>query len=384
MMCKRRIVALLSVLMCLVSLAQGHISLFHLYEWTESPTGVVTVSAADPYYYGGWTVTLEPVADEGTMMAVNGLTLYDVAQPIEVDYHTGRVVLDATSDEPFATLTGSSTVVCDGETTRVDSVQRFYVVNEGWVTGGELQDVVGEVLADGTIHIAEGFAYYIETVRTTTITGSDGSSRTFTDEKDDVSLIFRDLTLLVPNGKHEFKVEATGETRTVDVYLQQSGDTVKVVNIYGYGAPEVLMVLDTEGNVTYPSQMLRDIPDNANPAGDGVWYNTNGSGTVTPTAITWGETVPSDGARTWQGWTNNKLYYIDGTEFVVPSAVTFDLGDVNHDGAVDVGDVTALINYILTGDDSGIFLSEANIDGDAEGTIDVGDVTALISIILGS
>lgn len=373
------------VLMCLVSLAQSRISLFHLYDWTESSTGVVTVTAGDPYYYGGWTVTLEPVANEGTMMAVNGLTLYDVAQPIAVDYRTGKVMLDATSDEPFATLTGSRTVETDGVTTRVDSVQHYYVVNEGWVTGGELQDVEGEVFADGTIHIADGFAYYIETERTTTITGRDGESRTFTDVSHDVSRIFRDLTLLVPNGKHEYTVETTGETRIVDVYMTQSGDTVKVVNIYGFGAPEVAMVLNSDGTVTYPSQMLRDIPDSTNPAGDGVWYNVNGDGNATPAAITWGQTRPSDGAQTWQqGWSNNKLYFTDGTEFVVPSAEVFDLGDVNHDGAIDVGDVTALINYILSGDESGIFLSEANVDGDDAGVFDVGDVTALISLILTS
>lgn len=384
MMSKRRIVALMCVLMCLVSQAQSRISLFHLYDWTESPTGVVTVSAGDPFYYGGWTVTLEPVADEGTLMAVNGLTLYDVAQPIAVDYRTGTVVLDATSDEPFATLTGSHTVVTDGVTTRVDSVQHFYVVNEGWVTGGELADVVGEVLADGTIHIADGFAYYIETELTTTITERDGSMRTFTDERSDVSRIFRELTLLVANGKHEYTVESTGERRTVDVCLQQSDNVVKVVNIYGYGAPEVCMVLNTDGTVSYPSQLVRDIPNSASPAGEGVWRNSNGDGVVTPAAITWGETVPTDGAQTWPGWTDNRLYYTDGTNFVVPGTEVFELGDVNHDGYVDVGDVTALISYILSGDESVIYLSEANVDGDAEGTIDVGDVTALIAIILGS
>jgi hypothetical protein len=383
-MSKRRIVALMSVLVCLVSLAQGRISLFHLYDWNESPTGVVTVTAADPYYYGGWTVTLDPVADDGTLMAVNGLTLYDVAQPLVVDYRTGQVLLDATSEEPFATVTGSKTVVADGVTTQVDSVQRFYVVNEDWVTGGELQDVTGVVLADGTINIAGGFAYYIETERTMTITGRDGTSRTLTDETSDVSRIFRDLTLLVPNGKHEYTVEATGEKRTVDVCLQQHGDTVKVVNIYGYGAPAVEMVLNTDATVSYASQMLRDIPGAASPGGEGLWRNTNADGNVTATAITWGQTIPTDGVQNWPGWTDNKLYYTDGTEFVVPTAQIFDLGDVNHDGSVDVADVTLLINYILSGDDSSIFLSEANVDGDANASIDVGDVTALIAVILGN
>jgi hypothetical protein len=59
------------------------------------------------------------------------------------------------------------------------------------------------------------------------------------------------------------------------------------------------------------------------------------------------------------------------------------LGDVNHDRAIDVGDVTMLISAILNGSDvSGFYLSEANCDRDEGESIDVGDVTALISRIL--
>ena len=55
-------------------------------------------------------------------------------------------------------------------------------------------------------------------------------------------------------------------------------------------------------------------------------------------------------------------------------------GDVNGDGTVDVGDVTALIAYVLTGDDEGIILENAQCDSSED--IDVGDVTALITRIL--
>ena len=55
-------------------------------------------------------------------------------------------------------------------------------------------------------------------------------------------------------------------------------------------------------------------------------------------------------------------------------------GDVNGDGFIDVGDVTALIGYILTENTDGVIL--ANAQCDLEEGIDVGDVTALIYYIL--
>ena len=55
-------------------------------------------------------------------------------------------------------------------------------------------------------------------------------------------------------------------------------------------------------------------------------------------------------------------------------------GDVNGDEMIDVADVTALIGYILSGDDEGIIL--ANAQCDLAENIDVGDVTALINFIL--
>lgn len=82
--------------------------------------------------------------------------------------------------------------------------------------------------------------------------------------------------------------------------------------------------------------------------------------------------------------------YIDGTHATSNvEAVTllesgdhgYQPGDVNHDGAVDVGDVTLTISYIL-GNTTGDFCEIcANVNSD-EG-IDVADVTAIIAIILG-
>jgi len=55
-------------------------------------------------------------------------------------------------------------------------------------------------------------------------------------------------------------------------------------------------------------------------------------------------------------------------------------GDVDGDGSVGIADVTALIDYILTGVDSGINLAVADVDQD--GNVGIADVTALIDYIL--
>lgn len=55
-------------------------------------------------------------------------------------------------------------------------------------------------------------------------------------------------------------------------------------------------------------------------------------------------------------------------------------GDVNNDGEINISDVTALIDYLLTGNDSFISTQYSDVDGD--GNINISDVTALIDILL--
>ena len=55
-------------------------------------------------------------------------------------------------------------------------------------------------------------------------------------------------------------------------------------------------------------------------------------------------------------------------------------GDVNSDGKVDINDMTALINYLLTGDSTGLDLDNADVNGD--GRVDISDVTEMINRLL--
>lgn len=365
----------------------SRICFIHQYGWEESPTGAVQVEQYDPFSIGGWTTMLAEGSEQGYLVLQGGMTTYEVDQPIKVDYEAGTVTLEATN-EPFATVDlGSETTSSAGATVTVETIQHFYLVNEAWIMNeGDLADVVGRILDDGSMVIEDGFGYYIEEVKTTTIT-SKGTTRVMSDTTRSVSLIYRDTRLVKPNGKHEFVNESNGETRSCDVYMYQSNDTVYVMNLYGYGYGENYMVVTEEGTMSYPQQPLRDIVDADYPGGDGMWYNNSvvdgqtvagNEGEVTPEAITWGLTRPGDKDGLWYGWDNNRLYFTDGQSFVLP--VTTLRGDVNSSGTVEIADVTSLIDALLSGDQS--LINIKNSDVSLDGEITIGDVTLLIDFLL--
>ncbi len=55
-------------------------------------------------------------------------------------------------------------------------------------------------------------------------------------------------------------------------------------------------------------------------------------------------------------------------------------GDVNGDGAVNIADVAAMIDYLLNGDESSILLINADVNKD--GTVNIADVAAMIDYLL--
>lgn len=77
--------------------------------------------------------------------------------------------------------------------------------------------------------------------------------------------------------------------------------------------------------------------------------------------------------------------YIDDSEsdwsniqyVTLPVVPTFEPGDVNQDGRITIADVTALINFLLTGDEW-----PQSADVDQNGTLAIKDVTDLINILL--
>ena len=83
-------------------------------------------------------------------------------------------------------------------------------------------------------------------------------------------------------------------------------------------------------------------------------------------------TVDNQSAMLYQEADQWMYFYFAAPEYL--------LGDVNNDGAVDINDVTALIDYLLTGSEDGVNLLAADMNTD--GDVDINDVTALIDYLL--
>ncbi len=100
------------------------------------------------------------------------------------------------------------------------------------------------------------------------------------------------------------------------------------------------------------------------------------------TDVIWPSNQPATGHYNIYGiicLVNGRLEFnpIKFEKYVEP---TFLRGDVDNSGEVKIGDVTALINYLLSGDATSINLLAA--DCDQNGEIKIGDVTALINYLL--
>jgi len=76
---------------------------------------------------------------------------------------------------------------------------------------------------------------------------------------------------------------------------------------------------------------------------------------------------------------NGKINAFEGLMMVLKGIMPLK-GDVNGDGRVSISDVTAFIQYLLTGSDENINLLAA--DADENGHINIGDLTKLISLLL--
>ena len=95
--------------------------------------------------------------------------------------------------------------------------------------------------------------------------------------------------------------------------------------------------------------------------------------------------VGTDTARlrfvSWEANVNNggavNKITLSGVQSNQPPSVI--KGDVDHNGKININDVTALINHLLSGN-AGIDLVAADIDND--GKVNISDVTALINFLL--
>ena len=79
----------------------------------------------------------------------------------------------------------------------------------------------------------------------------------------------------------------------------------------------------------------------------------------------------------------NKAFLVHFSITILPPAAPTTLGDANCDGAVDIVDVTTLVDFILA-KDVPTDAQRANSDVNKDGSIDIVDLTSIVSIILGT
>ena len=91
--------------------------------------------------------------------------------------------------------------------------------------------------------------------------------------------------------------------------------------------------------------------------------------------------IDLDGADVNQDGKVNISDVTDLIDYLLKGNTSSIPGDADGDGKVNISDVTALIDYLLTGNTSGIDLEGADVNRD--GKINISDVTDLIDILLG-
>ena len=84
------------------------------------------------------------------------------------------------------------------------------------------------------------------------------------------------------------------------------------------------------------------------------------------------------------GWIGNAELIVDAIVATISDTCCIGMtGNVDHDPAdmVDLGDLTALIDYLFITFTEPVCMEEANVDGSVDGLVDLGDLTALIDYL---
>lgn len=119
------------------------------------------------------------------------------------------------------------------------------------------------------------------------------------------------------------------------------------------------------------------------PTAYNIYYDGELIGTVDGDATTY--TVGSDEISTGEHTFGVSAVYEEGDESKPATATvtiggSFLPGDVNHDGQVNITDVTLTVNFILSGATNNFYWDEANLNGDTD--VNITDVTAMVNLIL--
>ena len=210
-----------------------------------------------------------------------------------------------------------------------------------------------------TYTIPEGYSNQTFTMRITTGTTSDGSGN---------------LTVATPQTTavgHNF---TAGETYTWLV-TASAGQKITITTTDANYSPDIAKIEVYAGDATSAAMLM------ASETGDADYRLITG---ITDRFYTVND-LTAEGTFLYKV----KALYLDGTESdwsnieevtLFQNGHGYELGDVNHDDKLSIGDVTVLINYLLSGDESTVCLICADVNED--GKIAIGDATALINKLL--
>ena len=146
------------------------------------------------------------------------------------------------------------------------------------------------------------------------------------------------------------------------------GNQLSELSVEGCTALKTLLCYQNKISGTGMTTLVNSLPTrSASDKGElNVIFNTDENNSMTAAQIT----------------TARNKYWLpkrwDGTVWVEMTASQ--RGDVNGDGSISIGDVTALIDFLLSGDASGI--NQAAADCNQDNGVSIGDVTALIDFLL--
>ena len=169
------------------------------------------------------------------------------------------------------------------------------------------------------------------------------------------------------NGEYTFPAEGGSYTKTFGEGSEAV--TLDAISIFSWNPSGDWTILTTDGEDV--PEWLTIEPEDSYDENDEFTGEVN----VTAVAEPLPEGVTGRECTVSFSYTGAELTY----HFIQGEISDIIKGDVNGDGAVNVSDVTALVNMILGVQEK----DEARADVDGNGVINVSDVTALVNIILG-
>ena len=210
-----------------------------------------------------------------------------------------------------------------------------------------------------TFTIPEGYTNEEFSVQITTSTHSSYGSGNLTVKSAQTSAQGYSFT---PNETHTWIVTgSTGDKITITTTDYSYSPDMALIKVYAGNVNEATLKATEQGDATY--RLITGITDKFYTVKD-----LEAAGTFFYKV----KAIYTDGTQS--KWSNSQkvTLFQNGPEY--------ELGDVNHDGEIDINDVTELIAYVL-GNPANVYTDSADLVND--GTIDINDVTALIAKVLG-